>query len=118
MELPVQVTFRNMPPSPAVEADIRDRARKLERFYDRTVSCRVALDAPHRHRHKGRIYRVRIELGLPRGRLISSGASELAHEHEDVYVAVRDAFRAVRRQLEDRARRLRGAVKTHAVVGR
>jgi hypothetical protein len=85
------VIFRNMTPSPSVELDIREKAQRLERFYDRIVSCRVAVDSPHHHRHKGRIYR-----DMPLGRLISNGASELAHEHEDIYVAVRDAFRAGR----------------------
>ncbi|MDX1488117.1 MAG: cold shock domain-containing protein, partial [Acidiferrobacterales bacterium] len=36
--------------------------------------------------------------------------------HEDVYVALRDAFAAARRQLGDYARRRRGDTKVHPVA--
>src|SRR3546814_20932899 len=35
--------------------------------------------------------------------------------HEDVYVALRDAFNAARRRLEDHSRKQAGRVKTHEV---
>jgi len=53
MQIPVQVTFRNMDPSEAVEANVRGKAEKLERFFDRVVSCRVVVESPHRRHHKG-----------------------------------------------------------------
>lgn len=114
MQLPLQIVFRDMDPSPAVEAAIRDRAEKLDRFFGRVVSCRVVIEAPHRHKHKGKLYQVRVELNVPRGDIAVTHSGPQNHAHEDVYVAVRDAFDAARRLLEDHARRLRDDTKKHA----
>ena len=59
MPIPLQISFRNMDPSPAVEERIRQKAEKLERFHDRIVGCTVVVEAPHRHHHKGKLYNVR-----------------------------------------------------------
>ena len=116
MQLPLQITFRDMEPSEAVEANIRERSERLERFYDHIMSCRVMVEAPHGHKHQGRLYRVRIDVGVLDGELVVS--HEHHHRdsaHEDVYVAIRDAFDAMKRQLEDYARKQRGDVKQHVV---
>ncbi|HEY0945011.1 MAG TPA: HPF/RaiA family ribosome-associated protein [Opitutaceae bacterium] len=134
MILPVQITFRNLSPSPAVEARIRAEAGKLNRYFERITSCRVIVEAPHRHQKGGAPYRIRIELGVPRAVLVvkhePSLHDELAHSdrgrrlkhlepnaaHKDMYVSIRDAFDIARRRLEDYARRLRGDVKSHGRV--
>lgn len=113
MQLPLQISFRNMDPSPAVEARIRDKAKLFDRFYDRISGCRVMVEAPHRHHHKGKLYRVRIDLTLPGGELTVDRSPDEHHAHEDVYVAIRDSFKAAVRQLEDYARQQRGDIKTH-----
>jgi len=111
---PVEIVFHNLSPSPAIEARIRDRVAKLDRFYDRIMTCRVSVEAAHKHHHKGNLYRVRIDLTVPDDELIVSRVPDDQHAHEDVYVAIRDAFDAMRRQLEDYARRRRGKVKRHS----
>lgn len=111
MDSPVQVTFRNVDASSAVEADVLKRAATLERFHPRIHSCHVAVEAPHRHHHKGALYRVRIELAVPGAELVVGRNPTERAAHADVYVAVRDAFRAARRELTDDARRARGQVK-------
>ena len=140
MEIPLQITFRNMPPSEAIENNIREKAAKLSAFHHRIMNCRVVVEAPHRHHRKGKSYQVLIDLTVPGGELIinrtpprlspakSNGSvpleSELAesHEpskhaaHEDIYVAIRDAFNAAGRQLQDYARRQSGAIKVHEPV--
>jgi len=116
MQTPLQITFRDVESSAAVEANIREKAAKLEQYYDRIMSCRVMVEAPHGHKHQGRLYRVRIDVGVPDGELVVS--HEHHHRdsaHEDVYVAIRDAFDAMKRQLEDYARKQRGDVKQHVV---
>ena len=113
MQLPLQITFRHMEPSPAVEAKVRERADKLERFFDQITACRVAVEAPHRHHHQGTLYQVRVDLTVPGEELVVSRDPGLNHGHEDVYVAVRDAFDAAERRLEEYARRQRREVKTH-----
>lgn len=115
MQIPLQISFRNMDPSPAVEARIREKAAKLERFHDRIIGCTVVVEAPHRHHHKGKLYDVRIEISLPGKNIVIDRAKPINHAHEDVYVALRDAFDAAVRRLEDQARKMRGSVKNHAV---
>ena len=113
MQLPVQISFRGMEPSDAVEAKIRERAAKLERFYDRIMGCRVVVESPHRRHHQGKLFHVRVDLTVPGGELAVTREPAEHHAHEDAFVAIRDAFDAVQRQLEDYARRQRGDLKTH-----
>lgn len=113
MQIPLKISFRDMDNSPAVEGRIREKMMSLERFHDRITRCEVVVEMPHQHRHKGKLYHVRIHMTVPSGDLIVSKDPHDRHEHEDVYVAIRDAFRAARRQLENLARRRRGEVKTH-----
>lgn len=112
MQNPLQVTLKDMPQSEAVESRIREKANKLSRFFDRIISCRVVVESPQRHQHQGKLYSVRIDLMVPGAELVANRAQD-----EDVYVAVRDAFEAITRQLEDYARRQRGEVKTHSASG-
>jgi ribosomal subunit interface protein len=114
MKLPVQVTFRNMDASDAIEQAVRRKIDWLERFHPRLMGCRVAVEAPHRHRKHDQLYRVRIDLTLPGGEIVSGRAPTARESHRDVYVAMRDAFVAVRRVLQDRVRRQRGQVKDHS----
>jgi ribosomal subunit interface protein len=102
-----------MDSSMAVEAKIRERATKLDRYYDRIMSCRVIVEAPHRRHHQGTLFHVRVDVTVPQGELVVSREPEERHSHEDVYVAIRDAFNAAQRRLAAYARRQRGDVKVH-----
>ena len=113
MQLPLQITFRNMASSPAVEAHIRERADDLDRFFERIMACRVVVEASTRRQHKGKLYHVRVDLTVPGREIVVKRDPPEHHAHEDILVAVRDAFDAARRQLEDHARDARGDVKAH-----
>ncbi len=113
MDVPLQVSFRNLEHSDAVEARVREKAEKLEQYYGRITSCRVMIEAPERHRRKGKLYHVRLEINVPGDTVIVSRHPSEKQAHEDIYVAIRDAFNAARRQLEDHSRKQRGKVKTH-----
>lgn len=113
MQIPLQISFRGMEPSEAVEANVREKAEKLDHYFDRIMGCRVMVEAHHHHHHKGSIYHVRIDITVPGHELVVSREPTEHQSHEDVYVAIRDAFDAAKRQLEDHARRRRGDVKTH-----
>jgi cold shock CspA family protein len=113
MKLPPQVTFKGMDASAAIETRIQQSARKLDRFNDCIMSCRVVVEAPHRHHHKGNVYHVIVEVMVPGGELVVNRNGERNHSHEDVHVAIRDAFAAMAHKLEGYARRQRGAVKSH-----
>jgi ribosomal subunit interface protein len=113
MRIPLQVTFRNMSPSPAMEAAVREKAEKLEQFCDSIMSCRVVVEAHHKHHHQGNLFHVRVDMTVPDEELVVSREPDLHHAHEDAYVAIRDAFDAARRRLQDYMRRRRGHVKRH-----
>ena len=113
MQLPLQITFRHMEPSPAVEARIRKESAKLDRFHSNIVSCHVVLEAPHGHHHQGKLYHVRLDLTAPDKEIVVNREQHDNHAHEDAYVAIRDAFAAARRQLEDYTRVRRRQVKNH-----
>lgn len=115
MQLPLEITFHNTDPSPSMEAEIRRRAEKLEQFAADIVSCRVTVEAPHKHHRQGRLFRVGIDVRLPGTEIVVNRDPSEHHAHEDVYVAIRDAFRAARRQVQDAVRRRRGDVKNHDV---
>ena len=118
MELPLQVTFHHVARSDAITEKVRQRAQSLERFFDTIQSCRVVIEAPHRHHEKGNQYHVRIEVSVPGQQLVVTSGADEHHAQTDVYVAIRDAFDAMRRRLEDYAAVLRGNVKAHAGSGR
>ena len=114
MQVPVQITFRHMEPDSSARTQVEHRLAELEQFYDRITACQVVVEASHRHHRQGKLYQVRIDLTVP-GRTIAVGRDPAEHHaHEDAHVAIRDAFDAVRRQLEDHARRARGEEKLHA----
>ncbi len=114
MQVPLQVTFENIGPSEAIEARIREEVDKLEQFYDRITSARVVVARPQHRHHKGDVYQVRIHLTAPGDSDIAiSREPAVTGAHEDVYVTIRDAFKAARRQLQDVARKRQGHVKAH-----
>jgi ribosomal subunit interface protein len=115
MQRPLEIRFRKMDTSPAVEARIRKKAAELERFSDRITGCRVTVEQEHRQHHKGNLFRVRVDLDLPGKPLAVTHTGPKDHAHEDVYVAIRDAFNAATRRLEDHVRERRGKVKAHDV---
>jgi ribosomal subunit interface protein len=102
-----------MSPSQAVEANVREHVEKLDKFHRGIMSCRVIVEQLHHHHHQGNLYHVRVDLKVPGRELVVNRAPGAHHAHEDVYVAIRDAVDAMRRQLENHARRQRGAVKAH-----
>jgi ribosomal subunit interface protein len=119
MQIEPQISFHGMDHSPAVEQRVRERIARLERFHDRITSCRVKIEAPHRHGHHGKIYRVSIDINVPGAELAVTNVHELNHAHEDLYVALRDSFAAAERRLEDVARRMDTyRTKPHLPVGR
>lgn len=117
MQFPLEISFRNMDPSPAVEARIREKAAKLERFHDRIIGCTVVVEAPHRSQHKGKLYSVRLDISVPGKDIVVDRAKPVDHAHEDVYVAVRDAFSAATRRLEDQVRKRREGSKLRGTRG-
>jgi len=95
-----QVLFRNIDHSDAVQEAVLKRVEKLERFSDQIHSMRVILESPHNNHHKGKVYHVGVEALIPNHDIVVSHDQHDKHEHEDIYVAIRDAFNAVERRLK------------------
>lgn len=109
MQLPLQITIRDFPQSEALEARIREKAAKLEDFYPRITSCRVTVEEMRKHHQQGRHFQVSLDVRVPGNEIVVNHAHD-----EDAYIAVRDAFDAAKRQLEEVARMQRGDVKEHS----
>jgi ribosomal subunit interface protein len=95
MKQPIQIQFHGLEPSEAVENRARELAQKLDQLAADLMTCRVMIDLEQKHQHQGRPFGVRIDLTLPGHELVVNRV-----QNEDVYVALRDAFDNMRRQLE------------------
>lgn len=112
MALEPLITFRHMNQDDALEATIRQKVAKLEKFFDQISKCEIVVEAPNAgHHQQGSHYHVRIELHVPGDELVVDRAPEAAPNHEDPAVALRDAFEAAKRMLQEYARKRRGDVK-------
>lgn len=105
MQPTIQITFRGMEPSAAVETRARALLEKLQRFASDITTCHVTIHSPHQHHHQGQLYDVHIRIGMAGGEINIGREGSRNHAHEDVYVALRDAFDAAVRKLEDAVRR-------------
>jgi len=106
MQLPLQITIRDFPQSEALEARIREKAAKLEEFHPRMTSCRVTVEELRKHHQQGRHFQVSLDVRVPGRKVVVNHAHD-----EDAYIALRDAFDAAKRQLEEVAGVQRGKVK-------
>lgn len=119
MQTPLQVTMRNMDRSEALDADIRQRVDKLCQHYSEIISCQIIVEAPLQHKRKGGLFKVRIDISCPVGKVvINKEPPAQRRAHEDVYVALRDAFNAADRKLEEYTSRRKGHIKAHQEQGR
>lgn len=113
MQIPLQIAFKDMKHSDVIEAKVIEKAQKLERLSKEIIGCHVVIEAPNKRHQHGNLFNINIEVTLPGCEIIASKHSDQHHAHEDVYVAIRDAFDAVHRQLQDFILKQRGEVKAH-----
>jgi ribosomal subunit interface protein len=120
METPLELSFKNMQHSDFVEGLIREKVAKLERLHDRITSCHVYVEAPHKRHRKGNQYEIRIEVRVPGTELAVNNKPGDVNAHEEINVAIRDAFNAMERQLQRWKQKVSGEVKLHddALQGR
>lgn len=112
MQTPVHIAFHGIDTSEAVESRIRTKVAKLEQYFDRITSCRVTVERHHRSKSietlKDQPFHVSIFLGVPGDELVVKRDPKdkvALRDHEDVQVAVRDAFESMERQLKEYVRR-------------
>jgi ribosome-associated translation inhibitor RaiA len=115
MQTPLEIAFQNSEPSEAVRSEIARQAERLEKFCDRITSCRVTVVVPHTRHRNGDLFKIDIRIAMPDHKdIIVSKTHGDAPEHQHVLVAIKDAFAAAQRQIEDCVREMRGQVKPHA----
>ncbi len=113
MQTQPTVSFDDIPSDEAVRDAAYEQIAELEDCFDRITGCHVVVAQPHRHHREGRLYSVRIELLVPGVEIVVNRNHPLEHAHEDIFVALRDAFLAARRRLEEHVQLLRGEGKSH-----
>jgi cold shock CspA family protein len=114
MQTDANIAFKNFEPADHVRERVAQEVARLEQFHPRMIACHVVVERVTARRHKGDLYRARVHVTLPGGKEVAvTRNQDDAHAHQDVLVAVRDAFDAAQRQIEDLARSQRGEVKTH-----
>jgi ribosomal subunit interface protein len=109
MKLPLDLRFVGLSSSEALQAAVHSRVAHIERLCPDIMAWRVTIEQEHKHQNQGRPFSVRVDVTLPGQELAVTRMQD-----EDVYVALRDAFDAARRQVEDAVRIRRGEVKQHA----
>lgn len=113
MQVPLQITFRNMETSESLESYIRERAAKLDSICENMVSCRVVVEAPHKHQRKGGLFHATIEITLPKETIVINREPDQHKSYKDAYVVVRDVFDSAQRKLRGVVGRQKGEVKAH-----
>jgi cold shock CspA family protein len=108
-----QVTVRGAEVSPEIQARCFDEIDKLEHYCDRITSCNVVITASHQRHHQGNLWEIRVDMTVPDQEIVVSRTPDQHRKDEDIEVAVSDAFKRARRQLEDYVRKHRHLVKTH-----
>ena len=113
MNTPLEISFKGLDKSSAIEAKIAERAAKLEKHFDRMTHCRVVVAAPHKHSHKGKTYEIKIDIGIPGAApLIVTHESAVGQAQEDLKIALRDAFDAADRRLNEIVDKKNNAART------
>jgi len=108
MKLPLEISARDVRISDEIDQLIREKASKLDRFYDQIIGCRVKLDMPHRSRRSGTAYNIRIDITVPGSELVVKREPD-----EDLHAAIVSSFETAQRLLKEHAKKQRGDVKTH-----
>ncbi|AKT36029.1 HPF/RaiA family ribosome-associated protein [Chondromyces crocatus] len=109
----VQITFRNMSASRGIERLAKEKATRLQQVFQRIQSCHVVVDVTGQRNGKGAVHHVRIDVTVPGAELVTNH-EPTGDAHVDAYMAVRDAFDIMRRQLQEHTQKVRGEIKRHA----
>lgn len=113
MEETPEIAYKNFEPTEDIRLEVEKGVRRLEKFFDRITSCHVTITAPM-HQRRGGLYEVSIRVALPDHKdVIVTASHDDKPEREHPTVAVREAFAAAQRQIEDAVREMRSAARPH-----
>jgi ribosome-associated translation inhibitor RaiA len=100
MQRPITLTFRHIEHSGALEERARKLGQRLTRFNGRITQCHMTLEGPGDHRDRGEPYMVKIDLAVPGAHIHADSLHVDGLGHDDIYLALRDAFNNAKRQLQ------------------
>lgn len=109
----LKVTCRGFSSTDSIRESVEEQAKKLQQYYPKLNLCEVTIDHGHGRQKQGRIFHVQVHLGVPGEDIFINREPEKNHAHEELSVAIRDAFKAARRKLDDQTQINRGYVKAH-----
>ena len=101
MSFPIELNFQHMEEKPEFRKMLLHEVRKLERRFDGIRHCHVVMDLPYHHRYQGNPYRLKVEVGLPRGDIIVDRAPSADGRFTDGLAMIRDAFAEISQNLGD-----------------
>ena len=97
----MNLPFKDFPATDSLREAVEKRADKVKTRYPEISTFEVVLAAPHQHKHQGNLFTCHIEVHLPRVEpIVIDHDPDDNHAHEDAYVAIRDAFKALEKRLE------------------
>jgi ribosome-associated translation inhibitor RaiA len=107
MTTEVEVRFHGIEKSDAIEQRVREKVAKLQKHFERMTSCRVGIEAPQRNLLKPKVFQIKIEIGMPgRKPIVVSHERVGSHASEELCLALRDAFEAATRKVDDAAAKI------------
>lgn len=95
----LEISFRDIEHSDAIEFQIREKAEKLTSMYEEITGIRAVVGLPHNHSQKGHIAHVSLEVGMPGETVAITHDQHDNHDRENMYVALRDAFDKAQRKV-------------------
>ena len=114
MQVPLEITYRGVAKTDEIDAFVRDKAARLDKFCDHISRCDVIIEQPNHAQHSGNPFHVRIDLTVPPHHELVVNEKPGQHEmHEPLTKVVNEAFKAMERQLKDLSDRQQSRVKTH-----
>ena len=114
MQVPLEITYRGVAKTDEIDAFVRDKAGRLDKFCDHISRCDVIIEQPNHTQHSGNPFHVRIDLTVPPHHELIVNEKPAQHEmHEPLTKVVNEAFKAMERQLKDLSDRQQARVKTH-----
>jgi len=117
MMQPMRIVLRDVSPyEDAIETEIIKWAEKFDERYPRIISCRVAVEKPHKHHQSGNLYKATVVVNVPQKQIVVSREHPMHHSHEDIFVAVHHAFEEAGRQLDEDSLKQYGDVKAHDIL--
>lgn len=108
MKIPLQISSRKMTLSDHTVDVIKHKVKKLESFCDKIIACRIMVETPHRHKHHGSLFNISIDISVPGADLVVKKEA-----NQDIFVAIRDAFDAARRQIVQHFKRMKTKSPRH-----